>query len=163
MRSQLAAARAEYEAYHRRHAAPGERPLDDWAKVVLVPGLGLITAFTDKRSAVTANLCYRATLEAIDGAEAVDRFQFICPSGTCSSSSTGRWSGGRSRRPIARERAGKELPRHVVVVIGGGSGIGQAAARRFAEEGAHVVVADLDGGHGRDASPPSSPPGSPAA
>jgi NAD(P)-dependent dehydrogenase (short-subunit alcohol dehydrogenase family) len=32
----------------------------------------------------------------------------------------------------------------VVVVIGGGSGIGQAAAKRFVEEGAHVVVADLD-------------------
>jgi NAD(P)-dependent dehydrogenase (short-subunit alcohol dehydrogenase family) len=32
-----------------------------------------------------------------------------------------------------------------VVIVGGGSGIGQAAARRFAEEGAHVVVADLDG------------------
>ena len=46
---------------------------------------------------------------------------------------------------IAKERATKVLPRHVVVVIGGGSGIGRAAARRFAEEGAHVVVADLDG------------------
>jgi NAD(P)-dependent dehydrogenase (short-subunit alcohol dehydrogenase family) len=33
----------------------------------------------------------------------------------------------------------------VVVVIGGASGIGRAAARRFAEEGAHVVVSDLDG------------------
>jgi rhamnose utilization protein RhaD (predicted bifunctional aldolase and dehydrogenase) len=84
VRSLMAAARAEYEAYHGRHAAPGERPLDDWAKVVLAPGLGLITAFTDKRSAVTANLCYRATLEAI---------------GTCSSSNTGPWSGGRWRRP----------------------------------------------------------------
>ena len=30
-------------------------------------------------------------------------------------------------------------------MIGGGSGIGSAAARRYAEEGAHVVVADLDG------------------
>ncbi|MEO7474431.1 MAG: class II aldolase/adducin family protein, partial [Gemmatimonadales bacterium] len=67
VRSKVAAARTEYEAYHRRHAAPGERPLDDWAKVLLAPGLGLITAFTDKRSAVTANLCYRATLEAIAG------------------------------------------------------------------------------------------------
>jgi NAD(P)-dependent dehydrogenase (short-subunit alcohol dehydrogenase family) len=46
---------------------------------------------------------------------------------------------------IAKERATKLLPRHVVVIIGGGSGIGKAAARRFAEEGAHVVVADLDG------------------
>jgi NAD(P)-dependent dehydrogenase (short-subunit alcohol dehydrogenase family) len=32
----------------------------------------------------------------------------------------------------------------VVVIIGGGSGIGKAAAHRFADEGAHVVVADLD-------------------
>src|SRR6185503_2391489 len=39
----------------------------------------------------------------------------------------------------------KLLPRHIAVIIGGGSGIGAAAARRFAEEGAHVVVADLDG------------------
>ena len=31
-----------------------------------------------------------------------------------------------------------------MVVIGGGSGIGRSAAVRFAEEGAHVVVADLD-------------------
>jgi rhamnose utilization protein RhaD (predicted bifunctional aldolase and dehydrogenase)/NAD(P)-dependent dehydrogenase (short-subunit alcohol dehydrogenase family) len=144
VRSRLAAARAEYEAYHARHAAPGEKPLDDWAKVVLAPGLGLITAFTDKRSAVTANLCYRATLEAIAGAEAVDRFEFLPERDVFEFE---HWSLERRKvdETIARERAGKELPRHVVVIIGGGSGIGQAAARRFAEEGAHVVVADLDG------------------
>ena len=77
VRSGLAAARAEYEEYHRRNAAGGERPLDDWAKVVLVPGLGVITAFSDKRGAVTANVCYRAVLETIENAEAVDRFEFI--------------------------------------------------------------------------------------
>jgi rhamnose utilization protein RhaD (predicted bifunctional aldolase and dehydrogenase)/NAD(P)-dependent dehydrogenase (short-subunit alcohol dehydrogenase family) len=144
VRSQLAAARGEYEAYHGRHAAPGEKPLDDWAKVVLAPGLGLITAFSDKRSAVTANLCYRATLEAITGAEAVDRFEFLPERDVYEFE---HWPLERRKveETIARERAGKELPRHVVVIIGGGSGIGQAAARRFAEEGAHVVVADLDG------------------
>ena len=143
VRSRLTAARAEYEAYHGRHAAPGERPLDDWAKVVLAPGLGLITAFTDKRSAVTANLCYRATLEAIAGAEAVDQFEFLPERDVFEFE---HWPLERRKveETIARERAGKELPRHVVVIIGGGSGIGQAAARRFAEEGAHVVVADLD-------------------
>jgi rhamnose utilization protein RhaD (predicted bifunctional aldolase and dehydrogenase)/NAD(P)-dependent dehydrogenase (short-subunit alcohol dehydrogenase family) len=144
VRSRLAAARAEYEEYHRRNAAPGERPLDDWAKVVLAPGFGLITAFTDKRSAVTANLCYRATLSAIAGAEAVGRFEFIAERDVFEFE---HWPLERRKveETIARERASKELPRHVVVVIGGGSGIGQAAARRFAEEGAHVVVADLDG------------------
>jgi len=33
----------------------------------------------------------------------------------------------------------------VAVVTGAGSGIGRAAARRFAEEGARLVVADISG------------------
>jgi rhamnose utilization protein RhaD (predicted bifunctional aldolase and dehydrogenase)/NAD(P)-dependent dehydrogenase (short-subunit alcohol dehydrogenase family) len=144
VRSRLAAARAEYEEYHRRHAAGGERPLDDWAKVVLVPGLGVVTAFSDKRGAVTANLCYRAVLESIENAEAVDRFEFIAERDVFEFE---HWPLERRKveEQIAKERATRLLPRHVVVVIGGGSGIGRSAALRFAEEGAHVVVADLDG------------------
>jgi rhamnulose-1-phosphate aldolase/alcohol dehydrogenase len=143
IRSQLAQARTEYEEYHRRHAATGERPLDDWAKVVLAPGVGVITAFNDKRGAVTANLCYRAVLEAIANAEAVERFQFIAESDVFDFE---HWPLERRKieEQIARERTTRLLPRHVVVVIGGGSGIGKAAAQRFVEEGAHVVVADLD-------------------
>ena len=38
----------------------------------------------------------------------------------------------------------------VTVITGAGSGIGRATARRFAAEGAHVVVADLDEATGRD-------------
>jgi NAD(P)-dependent dehydrogenase (short-subunit alcohol dehydrogenase family) len=103
-----------------------------------------VTAFTDKRNAVTANLCYRAVLETITNAEAVDRFEFIPERDVFEFE---HWPLERRKvdEQTARERATKLLPRHVVVVIGGGSGIGKAAARRFAEEGAHVVVADLDG------------------
>jgi len=143
VRRQLVDARAEYEEYHARNAGPGEPPLTDWAKVVLAPGLGMITAFADKRGAVTANLCYRAVLEAMANAEAVDRFQFI---GEADVFEFEHWP--LERRKIeeqgARDRATRLLARHVVVVIGGASGIGKAAAQRFAEEGAHVVVADLD-------------------
>jgi len=144
VRTQLEAARAEYQTYHERHAGAGERPLDDWAKVVLAPGLGVITAFSDKRSAVTANVCYRAVLEVIANAEAVDRFEFIPEADVFEFE---HWPLERRKveEQVARERAGKLLPRHVAVIIGGGSGIGRAAARRFAEEGAHVVVADLNG------------------
>ena len=143
VRRHLADARTEYEEYHARNAASGEPPLADWAKVVLAPGLGMITAFADKRGAVTANLCYRAVLEAMANAEAVDRFQFI---GEADVFEFEHWP--LERRKIeeqsARDRATRLLPRHVVVVIGGASGIGKAAARRFVEEGAHVLVADLD-------------------
>ncbi|HEY8256421.1 MAG TPA: SDR family oxidoreductase [Gemmatimonadales bacterium] len=144
VRLRIAAARADYEEYHHRYAQAGERPLDDWAKVVLVPGVGLITAFSDKRGAITANMCYRAVLETIDNAEALERFQFIPERDVFEFE---HWPLERRKieEQVARERAGKLLPRRIVVVIGGGSGIGKAAARRFAEEGAHVVVADLDG------------------
>jgi len=144
VRTQIQSARSEYEAYHTRQAPPGEGPLDDWAKVVLVPGLGIITAFADKRGAVTANLCYRATLESIAGAEAVERFEFIPEADVFEFE---HWPLERRKveEQLTKDRATRLLPRHVVVVIGGGSGIGKAAARSFADEGAHVVVADLDG------------------
>ena len=143
VRDGLAAARTEYEEYHRRHAAQGERPLEDWAKVVLAPGLGIVTAFGDKRGAVTANVCYRAALEAIENAEAVERFEFIAEADVFEFE---HWPLERRKvdEQIARDRATRLLPRHVAVVIGGGSGIGRSAALKFLEEGAHVVVADLD-------------------
>jgi rhamnose utilization protein RhaD (predicted bifunctional aldolase and dehydrogenase)/NAD(P)-dependent dehydrogenase (short-subunit alcohol dehydrogenase family) len=144
VRSQLGRQRKEYEDYHARHATGGEPPLDDWAKVVLAPGLGLITASRDKRGAVTANLCYRAVLETMANAEAIDTFHFLSEADVFEFE---HWP--LERRKIdeqdKRERASLLLPRHVAVVIGAGSGIGKAAARRFAEEGAHVVAADLDG------------------
>ncbi len=143
VRSQLVRQRKDYEDYHARHATEGERPLGDWAKVVLAPGLGMITAFRDKRGAVTANLCYRAVLETIANAEAIDAFQFLSEADAFEFE---HWP--LERRKVdeqdEKERAALLLPRHVAIVIGAGSGIGKAAARRFAEQGAHVVAADLD-------------------
>ena len=143
VRSRLGDARREYEAYHARFAPAGEAPLADWAKVVLAPGLGLITAFADRRGARTAALCYRATLAAIAGAEAVDRFESIPERDVFEFE---HWPLERRKveESLARERT-RELPRRVVLVIGGASGIGRAAAQRFAAAGAHVMVADLDG------------------
>lgn len=142
-RTQVAAAHAEYEAYHARNAAPGEAPLGDWAKVVLVPGLGMVTVFKDKKNAVTANACYRATLKAIENAEAVDGFEFIPEREVFEFE---HWPLERRKidEEIERERKSLLLARQVVVVIGGGSGIGEASAHAYAEAGAHVVVADLD-------------------
>jgi rhamnose utilization protein RhaD (predicted bifunctional aldolase and dehydrogenase)/NAD(P)-dependent dehydrogenase (short-subunit alcohol dehydrogenase family) len=143
IRAQLVEQREQYEAYHAKYATHGERPLDDWAKVVLAPGLGMITAGRDKRSAMTANLCYRATLEAIVNAESIDRFTFLSDADVFAFE---HWP--LERRKIdeqdAKERDSVLLPRHIAVIIGAGSGIGRAAALRFARDGAHVVVADLD-------------------
>jgi NAD(P)-dependent dehydrogenase (short-subunit alcohol dehydrogenase family) len=110
---------------------------------VLAPGLGMITAARDKKSAVTANLCYRAVLESMANADALGGFEFIAESEVFEFE---HWQLERRKtdEQDARDRATLLLPRHVALVIGGGSGIGKAAAIRFAREGAHVVVADLD-------------------
>jgi NAD(P)-dependent dehydrogenase (short-subunit alcohol dehydrogenase family) len=42
------------------------------------------------------------------------------------------------------------LDQRVAVITGAASGIGRATARRFADEGAHVVVVDIDESSGRD-------------
>jgi rhamnose utilization protein RhaD (predicted bifunctional aldolase and dehydrogenase)/NAD(P)-dependent dehydrogenase (short-subunit alcohol dehydrogenase family) len=142
VRDQLATQRSEYEAYHQRNASGGEQPLPDWAKVILVPGLGMVTAFKDKAGARTANLCYRATLETIENAEALGGFQFLAESDIYAFE---HWPLERRKieEEVERERSTLLVPRQIAVIIGGGSGIGRAASIRFAEEGAHVVVADL--------------------
>lgn len=43
----------------------------------------------------------------------------------------------------------KRLQDRVAVITGGGSGIGAATARRFAEEGAKIVIADMDENSGK--------------
>ena len=42
------------------------------------------------------------------------------------------------------------LANKTAVITGGCSGIGLATARRFAEEGANVVVADIDDARGKE-------------
>jgi NAD(P)-dependent dehydrogenase (short-subunit alcohol dehydrogenase family) len=92
---------------------------------------------------VTANLCYRAVLESILNAEAVDEFRFLPEADVFAFE---HWPLERRKveNQSAKERATLLLPRRVAVVIGGASGIGRAASHRFVEQGAHVVVADLD-------------------
>jgi NAD(P)-dependent dehydrogenase (short-subunit alcohol dehydrogenase family) len=144
VRAALEASRSEYVDYHRRHAAPDAEPIGDWAKVVLVPGLGMVTAFKDKPSAVTANICYSAVIDTLENAEALGGFRFLAEQEVFFFE---HWPLERRKveEAIREERRSLLLPRHVALILGGASGIGAAAAWRFAEEGAHVVVGDLDG------------------
>ncbi|MCI0839822.1 MAG: SDR family oxidoreductase [Chloroflexi bacterium] len=136
--SAFAGFRTEYERYL---AANGQdEPIPDWLKVIAAPGVGAFFAGKDRRSALVAATCYRATLRAIAGAEAVEAFQSLSDADACEME---YWPLER-RKIAAGLKVAKPLDGKIALVIGGASGIGRATAIRFAAEGAHVTLADLD-------------------
>jgi rhamnulose-1-phosphate aldolase/alcohol dehydrogenase len=128
--------REGYAEYARRY---GQEPIPDFVKTIAIPGVGLMCAGKDRRNALTALDCYRATMEVMAGAEAVEKFAFISES---EQAAMEYWP--LERRKV-EQAARRELDGKVAVVVGAASGIGRATAIRFAEEGAHVVAVDLVG------------------
>jgi rhamnulose-1-phosphate aldolase/alcohol dehydrogenase len=135
--------RDKYAAYAAHH---GHEPIPDFLKTIVIPGIGIVYAGKDRRNALVAADCYRATMEAMAGAEAIERFEFITEAG----------QGELEYWPLERRKieegakTRRELDGKIALVIGAASGIGRATSLRFAVEGAHVVAADLDGAGAED-------------
>ena len=128
-----------YRAYFERNNAkiePKKTMLDVQPRVVLVPGVGLFGAGASKKDAAIAADIYETNIKVIGAAEGVGRFESI---GEFDIFEMEYWSLEQAKLGKAKE---KPLARKVVAVTGGGSGIGAAAARAFAAEGAEVAVLD---------------------
>jgi rhamnose utilization protein RhaD (predicted bifunctional aldolase and dehydrogenase)/NAD(P)-dependent dehydrogenase (short-subunit alcohol dehydrogenase family) len=128
-----------YQGYAERY---GHEPISDSLKTVIVPHVGVVYAGTDRRNALIARDCYRATMAVMAGAETIERFEFISEADQAEME---YWP--LERRKIEESaKSRRELDGKVVFVIGAASGIGRATAMRFVDAGAHIVAADLEGG-----------------
>ena len=133
--------RAEYEAYVAREAKAKDRVvarLDADPRVVLVPGIGLVTIGGSERAASIAGDIYEHTIDVIESAEAIGSYQALS---TAHLFDMEYWSLEQAK---LGKRAAKPLEGRIVYVSGAAGGIGAACARVFAAAGASLYLVDRD-------------------
>ena len=138
-RTALEAYQQDYARFYAAHCGPEDSMLDPTPTIVVAPGLGVVAAGRDARTARTASECYRRAIAIMRDAEAVDRFQ---PLTDAEAFQVEYWPLERYKLSL-QPRPG-ELAGRVAFITGGASGIGAGLARRFAAAGAQVVIADIN-------------------
>ncbi|MGA7731029.1 MAG: bifunctional rhamnulose-1-phosphate aldolase/short-chain dehydrogenase, partial [Chloroflexia bacterium] len=128
----------EYEEYYREHTT-GEEMLPPVPRVVLVEGVGMFSVGKDSRAATISNDIYRHTIEIVEAAERVGEYRSLALREAFEAE---YWPLELYKLTLAPPE--KELSRRVALITGAAGAIGAGIARRFAQEGAHVVCADLD-------------------
>ena len=133
---------AWYRGYYERNLDDETRqfPIDPAGpRVVLVPGVGIVTAGPDAGRARFARDLYHRAIAVQDAADATGGFRSLTES---EAFAIEYWP--LERYKLAQAPPGDELAGRVALITGGASGIGRATARLLATRGAHVVVADLN-------------------
>jgi rhamnulose-1-phosphate aldolase/alcohol dehydrogenase len=142
LRDGVAAYADWYRNYYERNVSDESRPFPmDPAgpRVVLIPGLGIVTSGTDATRARTARDLYHRAIAVEDAADAIGGFRSLTER---EAFAIEYWP--LERYKLAQAPPPRELAGRIALITGGASGIGRATARLLAHLGAHVVVADLN-------------------
>ncbi len=149
--------RREYAEYYGAHKLPDSPAMRSSSPtVILVPGVGMFSFGRTKAEARITGEFYVNAIHVMEGAtaladeplppghtqadgEAVDNYVALPPR---EAFNIEYWSLEEAK--LRRLPPEKELSRKVAVLIGASAGIGAAVARKLANEGAHVVVGDIN-------------------
>jgi rhamnulose-1-phosphate aldolase/alcohol dehydrogenase len=136
----LAQYRADYATYYEQCKRPDSPAMRvSSPSVILVPGVGLVAWGKSKsESRVTAEF-YTAAIGVMRGAERVSRYTALDRQ---EAFDIEYWLLEEAK--LQRMPPEKPLDRHVVFVVGAGSGIGRGLLPRLVGDGASVIAVDRD-------------------
>jgi len=137
----------QFEAYRTRYASyyntckHGNSPAmrDPNPVVVLYPGVGMFTYAKDKSTARIAAEFYANAINVMRGAEAISSYTALPHQEAFDIEYWLLEEAKLLRMPKPKALSGK-----VALVTGSAGGIGKAVAKKYAEEGACIVLSDLD-------------------
>ncbi|MFN8376585.1 MAG: bifunctional rhamnulose-1-phosphate aldolase/short-chain dehydrogenase, partial [Anaerolineae bacterium] len=141
---------AEYEQRYQQYfdecKEPGDEIGDPAPRVILIPGVGMVNTGRDVTNADVSRQLYHRAVEVLGGAEALGGFNSLTAKESYDIEYWPLELYKLKLRPPDRDFAGK-----VALITGAASGIGRAAAFKLAQEGAHVVIADINSNDGEAA------------
>jgi rhamnulose-1-phosphate aldolase/alcohol dehydrogenase len=134
--------RKMYAAYYEACKHPNSPAIRDANPVVILyPGIGLFTFAKDKQTARVAAEFYINAINVMKGAEAISAYTSLPRQ---EAFNIEYWLLEEAK--LQRMPAPKPLSGRVALVTGSAGGIGKAIARKFAAQGACVVINDNDEG-----------------
>lgn len=138
--------KGDYETYFEVNKSEGDTMFTPSPRVVLIPGVGMVTSGLDAMGAEVARQLYTRAIAVMKGATSLGGFVSL---DAAESYAIEYWP--LELYKLSLKPAPKALEGQVALVTGAASGIGRATAKRLAAEGAHVVIADLNLSGGEEA------------
>lgn len=130
---------SRYVDYFNENKNEGDELRDAAPRVILIPGLGMVNTGKDITNADVSRQLYHRAINVIGNSEALGGFVSLTANEAYNIEYWPLELYKLKLAPPDRDFAGK-----VALITGAASGIGRSTAYRLAQDGAHVVIADIN-------------------